>query len=364
MRLTELQLDDVRCLAHAELTLSPGLNLITGDNGAGKTSVLEALHLLGYGRSFRGRVRDGLIRFGQDQLRVFARWTNSGGRVFAGGLEHSGDRWRARINSIDSESLSDFCAQFAVVSFEPGSHELISGPADGRRRFLDWSLFHVEPSFLPLWRRYARGLKQRNSVLKQNPGASAQLEAFEFEMAEAGEQLSTLRLIGLRDLEQHFQSFASQLLPELGVGTLEFMPGWKRDSVGLRDSLILTRQRDGLLGYTHQGPHRADWRLGYTELQRADVMSRGQEKLSALALVLAQAAWYADVHQEWPLVCLDDLVSELDPRHFLKALDLVSGVGAQTLVSATHWPSEAPPADVMFHVERGVVAPQDAAFKA
>ena len=172
MHIRRLSLHQVRRFDSVELAPQPGINLITGDNGAGKTSVLEALHVMAYGRSFRGRVRDGLVRQGQDALDVFVEWDEqrSGAESATrrkAGLRHSGQEWKGRLDGEDVGQLGNLCAALAVVTFEPGSHALVSGGGEPRRRFLDWGLFHVEPDFLALWRRYSRALKQRNALLKQ-----------------------------------------------------------------------------------------------------------------------------------------------------------------------------------------------------
>ena len=354
MQLTRLDVRRLRCLEQVEFRPAPGLNLITGGNGAGKTSLIEAVHLLGYGRSFRGRVRDGLIRSGSPNLELYAEWLDGQGRPRRAGLRHSGGDWEARLDGAPSPSLTELCAELAVVTFEPGSHELIAGGAEHRRRFLDWALFHVEPGFLPVWRRYARALKQRNTLLKRGPAAPA-LAPWDRELAEAGETLSTLRADYLARLEPVLAATAGEFLPELGAAGLRFLPGWRREESSLEDALLLGRERDLALGYTSQGPHRADWRVDYLGLPGREALSRGQEKLTALACVLAQARAFAAERGEWPLVCLDDLGSELDRPHQHQALVSVLASGAQVLLTATETPALPPgvEAAARFHVERG-----------
>jgi DNA replication and repair protein RecF len=354
VQLTRLDIRRLRCLEFAEFRPAPGLNLITGGNGAGKTSLIEAVHLLGYGRSFRGRVRDGLIRSGSPNLELYAEWVDGQGRPRRAGLRHGGGDWEARLDGAPAPSLTELCAELAVVTFEPGSHELIAGGAEHRRRFLDWALFHVEPGFLPVWRRYARALKQRNALLKRGPAAAA-LAPWDRELADAGETLSTLRADYLARLEPVLVATAGEFLPELGAAGLRFLPGWRREESALEDALLLGRERDLALGYTSQGPHRADWRVDYLGLPGREALSRGQEKLTALACVLAQARAFAADRGEWPLVCLDDLGSELDRPHQHQALASVLASGAQVLLTATEAPLLPPgvEAAARFHVERG-----------
>ena len=353
MILRRLQATNFRCFAELDLEFAPGLNLITGGNGAGKTSLVEAVHLLGYGRSFRGRVRDGLIRTGSAQLELFAEWTDGAGRSRRAGLRHSGQSWEARMDGANVASLTEFCAGLAVVTFEPGSHELIAGSAEQRRRYLDWGLFHVERSFLPAWRRYGRALKQRNALLKSRPDGRA-LAPWDQELAEAGEPLHRLRQAYLESIEPHLVEATREYLAELGEFGLEYLAGWRRQEMGLADALLLNRERDIALGYTSVGPHRADWSFGFSALPAREALSRGQEKLTALACILGQARAYQAQQGEWPLLCLDDLASELDEAHQQRVLDSVLASGAQVLLTGTARPNALPataPAR-MFHVER------------
>ena len=156
MQLIELRIKDLRCIEQAELSFGSGINLVTGANGAGKTSIIEAIHLMGYGRSFRGRVRDGIIRSGSSHCEVFIRWQDARPGDRHAGLSHTGSTWQAKLNGENTTSLTELCSEIPVVSFEPGSHELIGGSAEHRRRYLDWGLFHVEQAFVQQWRRYAR----------------------------------------------------------------------------------------------------------------------------------------------------------------------------------------------------------------
>ncbi|KAG1255931.1 hypothetical protein G6F65_016536 [Rhizopus arrhizus] len=224
-----LALHQLRRFSAVDLLPQPGLNLLTGDNGAGKTSVLEALHLMAYGRSFRGRVRDGLVRQGQEALEIFVEWdeqrANHPPHRRKAGLRHSGQDWKGRLDGEDVAQLGNLCAALAVVTFEPGSHALVSGGGEPRRRFLDWGLFHVEPDFLALWRRYSRALKQRNALLKQG-GPSRMLDTWDHELAEAGEPLTSRRQHYLERLQQRTVSLAATLAPQLGIQGLELSPGW------------------------------------------------------------------------------------------------------------------------------------------
>jgi DNA replication and repair protein RecF len=370
MQVTRLEIANLRCFEHASLVPGPGVNLITGANGAGKTSVLEALHLMAYGRSFRGRVHDGLIRGGAAALEVFVEWQEgvpaapvdgapgqAAVRTHRAGLRHQGQAWSGRLDGADVGHLGELCAAFAVVTAEPGSHALITGGGESRRRFMDWGLFHVEPVFLPLWRRYARALRQRNALLKQRGGAT-QLDAWDDELVATGEPLTRYREDYLRQLQPQLQLVLASLLPGGGASRLEFQPGWRRDELDLADALLLARERDLAAGFTSVGPHRADWRIEQAALPGKTSLSRGQAKLTALSALLAQAEYHARLRGDWPVVALDDLASELDRDHQRRVLRRMLASGAQVFITGTEPPpvlSELDASVVQFHVEHGAI---------
>jgi DNA replication and repair protein RecF len=360
MRVTRLEIANLRRFERVALRPADGLNLIVGPNGAGKTSVLEALHLMAYGRSFRGRVHEGLVRSGTAALEIFLEWrtgdaADTPGPAHKAGLRHSGQAWEGRLDGTDLRHLGELCAALAMVTIEPGSHSLIMGGAEQRRRFADWGLFHVEPGFLSLWRRYARALKQRNALLKRGV-RDPQLDAWEQELAQSGEPLTSHRQHYLEQLQPHLQQVLAALLPAAGGSRLEFQPGWRREELSLGDALLLARERDFASGHTTVGPHRADWRIDHDAIPARSALSRGQAKLTALSALLAQAELHAHVGGDWPVIALDDLASELDLDHQRLVLQRVLATGAQVFLTGTEAPAalravSATP--VVFHVEHG-----------
>lgn len=356
MRLMRVTAARVRNLQPVDIAPGPSLNLILGSNGAGKTSLLEAIHLLAYGRSFRGRVRDGLIQTGHADLEVFVEWAGVDGASHRAGLRHAGQAWQGRLDGEDVPHLNQLCAALAVLTFEPGSHSLVSGSSEIRRRFLDWGLFHVEPGFLLVWRRYARALRQRNALLKQRV-ASGELDVWDAELASAAEPLDAGRERYLGRLQLRFPSLSAALVPMLGDGWLTYAPGWRRHDLSLADALLVARDRDRANGFTSVGPHRADWGIHHERRPDSEALSRGQGKLTALACLLAQAEDFAEHQGHWPVMLLDDLAAELDGDHQARLLQRLVNSGAQVFVSGTDLPSvmdgyrDAP----VFRVEHGAV---------
>ncbi|PWK92539.1 DNA replication and repair protein RecF [Fulvimonas soli] len=355
MRLLELQVRHLRSFGETRVELAPGINVFHGPNGAGKTTLLEAVFLLSHGRSFRSGAREALLQRGAEGFTVFAEWEAADGWRHRLGLGREKSRWEARLDG-ELVSLGTLVRHCAVICFEPGSHALIAGGAEERRRYLDWGVFHVEQDFLAPWRRYQRALKQRNALLRAGTGAPAEYLPWESELADCAEAIDAARRRYLDLLRPELVAAMQGLLPELGEVELRYRSGWP-DGVPLAGHLAAQRGRDQARGHTGAGSHRADWELGFAAAPQREHLSRGQEKLTALGCLLAQAALYARLRGEWPVICLDDLASELDGPHQQAVVDRLVAAGAQVLVTGTELPPAlAPLAARVFHVEQGRVA--------
>jgi DNA replication and repair protein RecF len=357
MWLESLRIRGLRCLDDVTVPLAPGVTVFAGPNGAGKTSLLEAAFLLSHARSFRSGAREALLKRDADALSIFAELRHADGRSRRVGLGRQGVRWEARMDG-EGITLSELVGECAVVCFEPGSHALIAGGAEERRRYLDWGVFHVEHEFIVAWRRYQRALKQRNALLRSSQVIpETQFLPWEAELAAAATLIDRQRELYLAALRPHLMASIEGLLPELGLVELRYRRGWA-DGSDLADLLASQRGRDVARGHTTQGSHRADWSIVFEHAPLREHLSRGQEKLTALACVLAQASLYAERRGEWPVVCLDDLASELDKAHQLAVVDQLRAVGAQVLVTGTEIPDalQDGPRQV-FHVEQGHLSP-------
>lgn len=347
MSLKRLSIEGVRNLAPVEIAPGENLNWFQGANGAGKTSVLEAVFLLARGRSFRSHRISSVIQHGQDRVRVVAcRWSDG----MTLGMERSAGSWRGRIGGKECLRLSEFAACLPLVLMQPDSHRLIDGGPEHRRQYLDWQLFHVEPHYLETWQRYARYLRQRNAGLRS--GASdAVLQALEQPMAEAGERMSAFRA-GLVDKAcVVIDSLAATLGIHLpGAVEFRYRRGYPVEE-GLLGALSASRARDRELGFTRPGPHRGELVIQCAGQAAAQELSRGQQKLLALLLQLSQLDGLVGEGVR-PLLLLDDPVSELDGRHFGLVLDWLEQQPVQAWVTAT---VPCPTAGRMFHVEQGKI---------
>ncbi len=333
MSLIELTVEDLRCLQRAELALDPRRNLIWGSNGSGKTSLLESIFLLGRGRSFRTRNSERLIRHGQPRLTVFGRTDGMPPQAVGVQVSRAGGT-TARINGATAGSLTELSQSFPVQVIDPGIHKLVEEGGFRRRRWMDWAVFHVEPGFADAWVRYTRAVKQRNAALRHQP---AQAAAWDPEVARLGEHIAESR----RNMLDPLQPFWVQTVASLcGLEVeLHYSRGWSQD-LPLAQALADSRVRD-------QGGRPA-----------REVLSRGQQKLVAIAMTLAQIRLLQERTALAPTLLLDDPAAELDGPHLLRFIEEVGRLNCQLVLTSLQ-----PQSDLfgkperVFHVEQGGVEP-------
>jgi len=349
MSLAELRIENLRCIETAALEFSPELNLIAGENGAGKTSILEAIFLLGRGRSFRTRSSEKLIRHGQPKLVVYGRTDDMPPKH--AGIEIASDGGtRARINGENAASLLELSGVVPVQAIDPEIHKLVDQGPERRRRWLDWLVFHVEPSFAVHWSRYNRALKQRNAALKSG---AAVIDAWDKELVTNGVAITQARQRSLERLlprlKQTFERFGAL---DVSAG---FSSGWSAEC-SFEEALRSHRDRDRQRGTTTAGPHRADVTLRRAHRAARETLSRGQQKLTAVAMIITPLQLLQDEQGMRAVLLLDDPAAELDDRNLQRLFAELSSLRCQMI--ATSLTSEtalfqAPKAT--FHVEQGRV---------
>ena len=347
MSLASLQISGVRCIQAASLEFRPGLNLVFGANGSGKTSILESAFLIGRGRSFRTRHTEQLIGRELDRLQLFGTTQHPAHRI---GFEYRRDEsYSGRLDGEDIRSLAELPGAFFVEVIDPEVHRLVEGAPGERRRWLDWGVFHVEPAFLETWVRFIRALKQRNASLKQGLDP----RPWDAELVLHGESVARMREAWLQSV-QPFWKAAVQRLSGLDV-TMGYFRGWAADRE-LGEVLEAGLERDRQRGSTLAGPQRADVQLKVQGRAAREVLSRGQQKLVAAALVLALLQRLSGDPGTPPTLLLDDPAAELDSQRLAALVELVKDLRCQLVVTSLH-------ADLAifgiperaFHVERGVV---------
>jgi len=268
-------------------------------------------------------------------------------------MERDKEHWSARHNGENVSQLSELTRLLPHVLLEPGSHTLVSGPPEGRRKYLDWGVFHVKPDYLSLWRRYSRALKQRNAALRQQN--KRVIESLDPQLVKLGEQLHCERKQQAERLSILLERQLPRFNEALAGVNLNYRKGWSADK--LSESLQLSRVKDMERGVTGPGPHKADLYLACDGEAAKERLSRGEQKALTAAMVMAQAQLMLEAGEQ-PLLLLDDLSSELDEQHLEKVLTAGMGLGAQIWMSGTKMSpviTDCCNEYTMFHVKHGSV---------
>jgi DNA replication and repair protein RecF len=314
---------------------SPGASnrftLISGPNASGKTSLLEALYVLGRGRSFRTRRLEHLIRQGSERFIVFGEVEAFERRV-ALGVEGSASGVRAKLAGVKTGSLAELATLLPVQIIDPEIHRLIEEGPSRRRRFLDWGVFHVEQGFVDNWQRFQRALKQRNASLKARQ-PRAVTSAWDGDLVHYGELLSTARSRYVELLAGQAVTVVRNLLGmEL---SMSYRPGWGRD-MSLSEALQQSWTQDQDSGATQVGPHRAELAIRLNGMGVRDRISRGQQKLLAAALLMSQVHLFPQDSPVRPSLLLDDPAAELDNQRLTGLIAEVSSRSVQLIVTTLH----------------------------
>ena len=312
MSLKRLAVHHFRNITEAGIELVPGVNLIYGQNGSGKTSLLEAAYFLGTARSFRTPRLSPIVEHGQATVTVQGELHDT---PVSMGVSRSRDGKRTcRINGEDVPELSRLTRLLPTVLMGPETSDLVAGPPEGRRRFLNWGVFHVERGFEVVWRNYARCLRQRNQGLKQRGGPST-ITVWDRELCHWGNEADHRRGIYFKRYQSVLSEVCSLVMPGFAI-ECSYERGWsvERD---LSEQLEMDSSRDLTRGLTHHGPHRADLKVTVNGQHAATECSRGELKTLAWCMLMAQGRLQQErqvkERQSASLIYLvDDLMSELD----------------------------------------------------
>ena len=331
MALLNLQLKDFRNIAHGRLVPTPGINVLLGENGSGKTSILEAIHYLGVGRSFRTHLTGRVILQGQSSFTLFARAQQDELGLPIGLSKTRSGATRLKIGGRTAQRLSDLAHILPIQLIHPEGYNLLTGGPKLRRAYLDWGLFYSNRAFFSVWAQFRRLLKQRNALLRQQKPAS-ELLFWDQQLVSVGESLSLFRQQYATAIEPVIRTIVSDFLPEYDF-SFDFFRGWDRQ-LSLAQVLEQGLARDQGLGYTQSGPHKAEIRIKARGMPVQDLLSRGQLKLLVCAMRLAQGLYLKTQSGQDCIFLIDDFASELDEHKRAVLAQRLTELGAQVFVSA------------------------------
>lgn len=355
-QLNQLILSNIRNLGLIDLNFGPQFNVFVGPNGSGKTSLLEAIYLLGVGRSFRARSMKQIISFGASQCLIRAN-------ISASADMSQNTTWLAVERSISGvaqfkigaqveKSASELAKMLPVQLIDVSSHLVLEGTPDNRRQFIDWGVFHVEHTFLYNWRQMRRALEQRNMALKHRhaPAITWNETFIKYAM-----MVSEARQAYVEKFKPIFLQMLQSMLGLTEVD-LNYEPGWAADQ-DLQTALVASLNSDLSCGFTTRGPHRANLGVTIGGRPAREVLSRGQIKIFVCIMLLARATLLPS--SRGCIFLIDDLHAELDNRSCSLFIDAIKAMGCQVFMTGIDANLLSNRLDGcvanLFHVEQGAI---------
>jgi DNA replication and repair protein RecF len=347
MQLTRLWLHDFRNYESADLALPPGLTVVRGDNGEGKTSLLEGIGYLATLASFRGVPNEALVREGATQAVVRGEGERQGRQLLI--EAEIAARGRVTVNKQRLRRSSDLLDAIRVSVFAPDDLELVKGGPSARRRYLDDALVALAPKHDALRRDLDRILRQRTALLRQSggrltPDIATTLDVWDSKLVTAGEALADARAALVANLEPALAKAYADLSPTRGAVTASYDAPWR--SAGLAAALAEARGDELRRGVCLVGPHRDDLTLRINAMPARTHASQGEQRSMSLALRLAAHRLVADTLDDVPVLLLDDVFSELDPDRTENLLSHLPA-GQAVLTTAGPLPAGAEPQQVV-----------------
>jgi DNA replication and repair protein RecF len=350
MGISQLSLTNFRGLKSTTLDFHPHINLITGDNGSGKTSLLESINVIAQASSFQTHRLKNCISHTDEQLLLFAKFNS-----YKVGLSKSSTKLDIKINGDSVKRRSDLVLKTPASVINAASFDLLSGSPALRRSFIDWCLFHVEHEYVTHFSLYKHAMKQRNAILKSRTNLN---------MIDYWDKYLITPSIVIHELRKKYSILISSLLKNELKGLLadvkldfEYEQGWPLEET-LSNSLKNSKKRDIKSGFTNVGIHRDNIRLSTDGNPIVQVLSRGQLKRVCIALQIILLKIVKKATNKPIILLVDDIGSELDKNSQRLAFEYLIDIGAQLFItnidSAVPQPLENKEYK-MFHVEHGII---------
>jgi len=337
MSVDKLITQNFRNLDGVLINFHPKLNFFVGDNGSGKSSLLEALFFLGHGKSFRTSKVDSLACHETKSFVVSVRDTND--RQLGLSRDISTGLTNIKIDGQRFSRLSVLAKNIAIQIVTPESFKLFFGGPKERRRFIDLGMFHVKHDFSSLWKNFNRVLKQRNACIRlddktSNSNNNSMLPYWTEQFCQLSIEVSAFRAKYVSDIITELNYWLTILLPNLNERvTVQYLQGWSQKA-SLIDALNSNQEREASFGYSLYGAHKFDVKFLLDKKAIETQLSRGQQKLFLLALTFAQASFIARVKLVKPILLIDDIGAELDVNSRSALSIAIEKLDCQVIITA------------------------------
>lgn len=355
MFVRQLDIQNFRTFSYAQLQLSPGINVMIGENATGKTTILEALSFFAFGRSFRAAQDKDLIQFGQTETRLrvvldpASQVTELAAKISPRGKQ-------VTVNRVTKRSLSEFLGHLYCVAFTPDDLAIVKEGPEERRRFLNFSMAQYIHGYIRDLHLYTQLLEKRNQLLKMRQTDT--LAIWDMQLCEVAAKVVFARKNFCQRLAQHFSDQYGLLAGETESATLHYATDAEASVVEqiaqqLRESLQRALVRDSQRGFTSVGPHRDDLKITLQDRPAARFASQGQQRSLVLALKLAVVHMIFAETGTYPVLLLDDVLSELDLSRQQHLLSLLQST--QTVITTTHHHDAMQSGAKVFRVSHGIM---------
>lgn len=349
-----IEANNFRNFSNFSLKPVPRFNLIFGENGSGKSSILESIYFLSLARSFRTYLTNPVISHNMPFSTLFGTLNFNHLKTSIGIKKTLNDSMEIRINGEVSKAAITLAKLLPVILINPDSYQLIHGGPSLRRQFMNWGTFHMEHSFIAVWKNFQRCLKQRNAALKMGL-SQKEIQLWDNEFVELSLALDTIYLAYVEKLIPELQRILSILIDLEGL-SVEYYSGWERNEIlgnCLKESFLKERQQKRTLF----GAHRADLKIYFKGFFAHEILSRGEQKLLIFAMQLAQASLLNNSSGRKVIYLIDDVAAELDISHRKKIVDFLTSLDSQVFLTCLESEQLATDLPVntskMFHVEHG-----------
>lgn len=333
MIIKNFQLHNFRNISELSFNPSTEFNFIIGENGSGKSSLLEGIYLLSHGKAYRNHLNKKVIQYGQSQTTAFAHIVDlkSATAHQIGLTKFLNQENQIKMDGEKITKQSELAHHLPIQLITPETFAILMDGPQIRRRYIDWGGFHHFPNFTSIWIKTKQLLKQRNALLKakENPNL---LQYWNQQLIEATLKLTEFRAQYVNQLKFYLNKTLTLFFPDWSI-EIEFYPGWN-ENYSYEEVLTKQLDHDLFTGYTSSGAHKADLRLKLDKVAVEDRFSRGQLKLLICTLKLAQGEFYSHFKKQPCIYLIDDLFSELDRKNQKLLFDYLRTLQAQVFITA------------------------------